>query len=430
MRIFMLAICVLLALKSCTNTKSYKKNEEMYPVIDIVNSVGNYQKVYFSDYFSSIELIALETNNNSLIGEESIVLVYDSLIFIASSISSGVWPPHKNLLVFNRSGKFLNSIGAIGKGPGEYLGVSEVFLNHEKPTVYVADSFKIFEFEFNGKFIGSFTRPNPDGRSLWNVTFLEDNLFLGAISYDKRNEYKYYLFDKNGDVIKYFHTNLHSDTSLQNAWSLSVAPYRIDNHVYVMDYINDTLYTIENLRLSPVYVFDYGKFAYPIGKNNEKGQRNIIHVDNTEANKQYMRMMEVVGTPTSLFYSIRIPSLLSIPKTRSIYNSVIRREMTDATVLGIFNITEKTNTLLDTDAHQFKGLINDLNGGLSFFPKYYAGNDLVLDIWQVEDMKKILTEEHFSTLQIKDQLAHQKLKELLINLKDDDNPVVVIAKLK
>lgn len=45
-------------------------------------------------------------------------------------------------------------------------------------------------------------------------------------------------------------------------------------------------------------------------------------------------------------------------------------------------------------------------------------------------MKEMLTEEYFSTQTIKDKEAHQKLRELLKNLKEDDNPVVVIAKLK
>ena len=36
-------------------------------VIDVVNSVGKYQRVYASDYFSSIELIPLETNDDGLV---------------------------------------------------------------------------------------------------------------------------------------------------------------------------------------------------------------------------------------------------------------------------------------------------------------------------------------------------------------------------
>jgi len=91
----------------------------------------------------------------------------------------------------------------------------------------------------------------------------------------------------------------------------------------------------------------------------------------------------------------------------------------------------RTNTLLDTeDKYLQRGIINDINGGLSFVPKYYAGNGVVVDIWQVEDMKELLTGEYFSTIKIKDKQEHQKLIELLQKLDWEDNPVVVLAKLK
>ena len=76
------------------------------------------------------------------------------------------------------------------------------------------------------------------------------------------------------------------------------------------------------------------------------------------------------------------------------------------------------------------GIINDIIGGLPFFPRYYAGNNVVVDVWNVENMKEMLTDEYFEKQTIKDKEGHEKLKALLNNLKEDDNPVVVVAKLK
>jgi len=76
------------------------------------------------------------------------------------------------------------------------------------------------------------------------------------------------------------------------------------------------------------------------------------------------------------------------------------------------------------------GIINDINGGLPFIPRYYAGNGVVVDVWNVENMKEMLTDEYFASQTIKNQESYQNLKSLLKNLKDDDNPVVVVAKLK
>jgi len=76
------------------------------------------------------------------------------------------------------------------------------------------------------------------------------------------------------------------------------------------------------------------------------------------------------------------------------------------------------------------GIINDINGGLPFIPRYYAGNGVVVDVWNAENMKEMLTDEYFASQTIKNQESYQNLKSLLKNLKDDDNPVVVVAKLK
>ena len=86
--------------------------------------------------------------------------------------------------------------------------------------------------------------------------------------------------------------------------------------------------------------------------------------------------------------------------------------------------------IFDTDQHLQAGIINDINGGLPFIPRYYAGNNIVVDVWNAEDMKEMLTDEYFESQIIKDQQALQKLKEVMKNLKEDDNPVVVVAKLK
>ena len=102
----------------------------------------------------------------------------------------------------------------------------------------------------------------------------------------------------------------------------------------------------------------------------------------------------------------------------------------DYEVYGIYDRVKNTNIILDTDRLGQKGIINDINGGLSIVPRYYAGNDEIIDIWKAEDMKEMLTEEYFASQTIKDKEAHQKLKALLKNLREDDNPVVVIAKLK
>ena len=67
---------------------------------------------------------------------------------------------------------------------------------------------------------------------------------------------------------------------------------------------------------------------------------------------------------------------------------------------------------------------------MSFWPKYYTSANELVDIWQAYEMKELLTETYFEKHKINNPQAHQKLKELLKKLDWDDNPVIVIGKLK
>jgi hypothetical protein len=138
----------------------------------------------------------------------------------------------------------------------------------------------------------------------------------------------------------------------------------------------------------------------------------------------------LLGTPDYFFYIINVPEFFSRPKVKPAYSTLMGEYQVDHQIFGIYNIAKNTNKLLDTDDYFQTGIINDLNGGLPFFPRYYAGNNEVVDIWSADEMKELLTDEYFAKQTVKDPQGHQKLKELLKNLKDDDNPVVVIAKLK
>ena len=421
-RVFL--FCIYLILTGC----SEKKPERKYPVIDVGSSAGDYRRAYCSDFLSSIELIPLEMNHNSLIAQNPTISVHDSLIFVWSIISYSNLPMISDLHVFNLSGKFKNKIGGIGQGPGEYPGILSFFINHNKSTVYIYDGRNIHEYTFNGKFIGSFRLPRPNDKPLDNISHLENDLFVGSLPYRYGNTNNYCLFDRTGNIVKWFPSRYFNDNDMLflPMWLSAGKTFRIDSDLHVKDFVNDTIYAITSSNLQPAYVFDFGKYAYPLEKINDEGKIKIKPVDRDDANRLYMYIREIFGTQKYLFYSTYIPSILPRPKSRPFFlnDSEIPQ---DQFVRGIYNIAVNTNILLDTDKYLQNGLVNDMNGGLSFFPKYYAGDNVVVDIWQAHNMKEILTEEYFSTIKIKDQQAHQKLRDLLKTLKEDDNPVVVIA---
>ena len=409
-------MCILFILNGCSGDKSLSK----YPMIDVASNVlsNNYKKVYFSDLFSTIEVIPLETKRECLVRSTFFSpVVTDSFIIMGG----------ENIYVFDISGKFLNQIGQVGRGPGEYIYSNRFFLKHEQSNLYVEDSFNVLEYEINGKFINSFRSIDVDGSRLSNYSYVEDNVFVGSLPYIGNNEYKYCLVDQNGSIIKCFPNYIffNMDRLFGGTYNFALRPVRVDTMLYLKDFVNDTIYVLSNLKLRPAYVFDFGKYSFPVEQLENLNNMQFLY-DNT-----FLFSPRFAASSKYFFYELRVPNPLSRPKGRLVFQPVLNQyRPDDRYIFGIFDIEQETNILLDTDQYLQRGIINDINGGLSFFPKYYAGNGVVVDIWQAEDMKEILTEEYFSSIEIKDKEAHQKLREVLKNLDLEDNPVIVLAKLK
>ena len=99
--------------------------------------------------------------------------------------------------------------------------------------------------------------------------------------------------------------------------------------------------------------------------------------------------------------------------------------------VGIYFSKKKETVLLENDpASGIHGLINDIDGGLPIWPYYCSDDNELVGILKAEDMKELLTEKYFSTREVKDAEAQQRLKKLVKNLKEEDNPVIMFAKLK
>lgn len=406
---------ILFSLTGC----SKEKQLEEYPVIDIVNNAGKYQRVYCSDYFSSIELIPLETRSDCLLDFRFLydILIKDNIIFLQGE---------GRLYAFDGSGKFRNKIGEKGQGVGEYQYLSDFFANTDRPTIYIADYTRISEYDFSGTFIRAFKVPKIDDISFFGFSYAGDDLFIGHSVYNGKNKYKYGLFDRNGEMVQAFpgYFLFERDFAWSGLYDFALDPIRVDNRLYLKDYVNDTIYQLANSNLQPAYVFGLGQYIFPIE------YLETFHRPNPIPNHAFI-IRSLVGMPNFFFYQFYFPDSFSTPKSKPVYNPILKENRSyDGLVYGLYDIEQQTNILLDTDQHLQKGMINDMNGGLSFIPRYYAGDGIVVDVWNVEEMKDMLTDEYFASQKIKDAQAHQKLKEILRNLKDDDNPVLVMARLK
>ena len=120
------------------------RNDSLY-VIDL-DSTEKLNEISISSFFSKVELIILETTDESIIGEVSDFQVFDDYFYILDCRHE------RQLKVFDREGKYIRSIGNLGRGPGEYSSLSSFTIDAEnKEILLLCDGGKtINKYDMNG----------------------------------------------------------------------------------------------------------------------------------------------------------------------------------------------------------------------------------------------------------------------------------------
>jgi hypothetical protein len=156
----------------------------------------SYEKV-----FTKTTIIPLETKDNCLISKISQMEIKDDKIFILDCKLN-------SLYVFNINGKFLNRIGNIGKGPGEYIRPRYFFLDKREKLVKVFDApmTKLMSFDYTGKFVKEI-RLKKYLRGIYetNLGLLGfcSNIANSDIDKKQGKFVKFILFKPDGKVDKY-----------------------------------------------------------------------------------------------------------------------------------------------------------------------------------------------------------------------------------
>jgi len=110
----LIILCGILFMISCNSPKKEGIEHVVYMKSDDV--------LLQSPFIEQIKWIFLETTEGSLIGSVPELRVTDRNIYL---IDKG-WRSSNQIHRFNHSGKFLNTIGSVGRGPNEYLGIADV----------------------------------------------------------------------------------------------------------------------------------------------------------------------------------------------------------------------------------------------------------------------------------------------------------------
>jgi hypothetical protein len=103
--------------------------------------------VPFSEFFSSIDIIPLETRDESLIKRTGKVMYVDGLYYLLDT-------DQFYLFVFDSTGRYVNRIAKVGQGPGEYTYIYDFLVNTRKERIEMLSPYRqILYYDYEGNFI-------------------------------------------------------------------------------------------------------------------------------------------------------------------------------------------------------------------------------------------------------------------------------------
>lgn len=214
MKLFLNTIFIAIILTSCNEKKEQDESIEVSTHTINVNNVEKKEKILFSEYFSKVTAIVLETHDDAIIGDVSGIQVTDSLIFILDRLYAN------SLYAFKKDGSFVRKIGNSGQGPEEYIDVSDFTIDTKNEEIYLMDpeSNKINIYNYHtGKFIRSFNLGKNDIKTI-HIQYFDNKIYGDAFFYDMNKKEKYLLQEidaKTGIQVRTFlDANVH-----QRNWS-------------------------------------------------------------------------------------------------------------------------------------------------------------------------------------------------------------------
>ncbi len=387
------------------STRHQASAQEDVIEIDLTKSIET--DLPMSRIFEDIEYIRLETTENCRLKNASFYVTPEYII--AANTFRGVY-------VFDRkTGKFLHEVAS----PSQYAFSMGAFFFDEKKNLYPfwnIDHWKIFNVKTNQEeyLIRNPLHAKRQAPLLTSPVFLNDSILAIHISNESGMEpYKLLLFNRNGIIKKAYPNYLHYDVFGENTAPVRTF-YRYKNHLFFKESeYNDTVFRVTENQLIPHIIFKLGdkKPSFPTesrflksAKSEKQGGFTIasstdggwnVKVDFETDNYVFLSAYVIEGFAASGYFL-------------AYYDKKERR-------------TYRTK-LTSNDKVKEKGYINDIDILPNFCPITKNEEDEIAGYMETQVLLKYMKKHE-------KQKNRDKIKDIA-NVQMNDNPIMVIAKLK
>lgn len=349
-------------------------------VINLAKAISESPKeMMLNELASDIRYVPLETTDDCLMNNEFYIMQYTG----EDIITSGIFH-------FDKNGKFLNKIGSKGQGPEEYLQGLFAFGDWKNKLLYVQNWTTLTCYGFDGTFVRSVPTPqlNMGAAGLFDENHI---LYSNDIYYaDKANPIQLYMVDsQNGKTVSKWRGHLEENKKYGMILTSRDFMYNYDNSLFYKPALENVIFKI----LSPkkrqlVYKFDCS------GKDID------VSADEVDPKKRFQFLSVYWAKETAQYLFVNYG-------------------MKNISRLGIYDKEKKTFTNVT--------IKDNLAGGYDIHPAWTSDDNHLLMVYYAGGLLQD-KEKRYSTGLLPER--KKELDELLKNIKEDDNPVVILVTLK
>jgi hypothetical protein len=334
----------------------------------------------------------------------SLGIIYDNIILVNNSVYLSA--KDFGILVYNREGKLIKKIGCIGRGPGEYIYCFLFTIDEKTETVYIWDAGDIIKaYSPNGYFVRTFSLKEY-GSFVDAFEAYYSKLFISYSPNSEDSKYKWIFLDTIGNLIE------------KKEWTTPVIKsrsggvggvFKFENRLSYWNQFTDTVYAImPDLSEKPSFIISPGEHRLPKINNYSMEQYS-----------QYMKLERIIETKQFLLIKY------FFSKERNAFVLINKANMKSY----LTYLEPQGEIYIDYTG----GILNDLDGGTSFIPKAYYlenGREYLIGLANPYNIISLIESSEFKSFSPKYPEKKKEFEKLANSLKETDNPVLMIVRLK
>ena len=433
MSLLLIGVFVLLGCSS--NKKQEPISKSGVPVINLSEDVSTVPSLLLSEAAEKLEIVSLEMTDESVLSDITEMQVTDHNIWIDHGREFYIYR-------FSRTGKFLNKIGSIGQGPGEYTTYSTFLVDEDKKEVYIiANTNGVLAYDFEGNFkrkivdiqtILQLFSSVYDQYILNNQKFFATQNFALYRPIDKDSLWSFVSLGDDFQKKKYFKNPAHvgkEELIIANRANMDRMVNYWREYLTSMDTYNGQL-TLKYPDTDTIYCYDDATNQllpqYAIFTDEEKGDYEATHLWFKDRKSfDYFSIFSYYPTKDFIY--------LIGSKGEEVYTYCYNKKD------GSVRLQKRQSAITERDVPWFSFplrqmkrdfvLDNDLGGG-DFTVDSRSSGKYWIDILEPGGDENWIDIDQIKSSTVIDESKKKELIQVLESATEDSNPILMIATLK